>query len=328
VRVIDTHFHWFPRAHLERLARQDGYPRAERKGDGYVYFYNEGRGSIDLPPVWIELEAGLAESRRATGEDITVVCTAGVLAGLIDQLPLADASEVATIYNEEMASAQQRHPGRVYGTAVVPLTDTNEAIRVLDYAVKELDLRGVNLPPVSGDEAIDVGRLEDFYARVEELGVPLIVHPTDLVFGETLVGYNGAFQLSIGRLLDSSMTILRLIFSGVMERHPDLKVLQTHAGALLPYQAGRFDKNARIKGLPLAPSEYMKRLFVDTVAPQPLTIRTALEFYGLTNVVYGTDYPCWSPAAAIDTIEKADLGDGATEAVLATNASSIFRFDS
>jgi aminocarboxymuconate-semialdehyde decarboxylase len=327
MRVIDTHFHWFPRTHLERLCRQEGYPRAERNGDGYIYWYNEGRGRIDLPSVWLELEDGLAASEQATGAETAVIGTTGVLAGLLDQLKLDDAVDVAIGYNEAIAEAQELHPGRFYGTAAIPLADTNEAVRVLDHAVKELGLLGVNLPALFGNEPIDVARLEGFYDRVEELGVPLIVHPTDIAFGETLEGYDGAFQLTIGRLLDSSMTVLRLIFSGILERHPELKVIQTHGGALLPYQAGRFDKNAHIKGLPGKPSDYMHRVVVDTVCPQPLTIRTALEFYGESNVVYGTDYPCWSPAKAIATLNEAGVGDKVIESVLSTNAERLFNID-
>ena len=324
MRVIDTHFHWFPRAHLEMLCAEEGFPRAERDSDGYVYWFNEGRSSIDLPSVWLDLEGGLEATERATGPDFSVINTTGVLAGLLDQLPLDRASQVAVAFNEEVAQAQRIYPGKVYGTAAVPLGETNEGIRVLDYAVKELGMLGVNLPPVVGHEPIDVPRLEEFYDRVEELGIPLIVHPTDLVFGETLEGYDGAFQLTIGRLLDSSMTILRLIFSGILERHPSLKVVQTHGGALLPYQAGRFDKNTEIDSLPRRPSEYLKRLVVDTVCPQALTIRTALEFYGADQVVYGTDYPCWAPSAAIATLDEASIGPGIREAVLHSNAERIF----
>jgi aminocarboxymuconate-semialdehyde decarboxylase len=177
---------------------------------------------------------------------------------------------------------------------------------------------------MTGAETVDVPRLEPFYARVAELGVPLIVHPTDIAFGVALDGYDQGLQRAIGRLLDSSVTVLRLIFSGVLERHPDLKVVQTHAGGLLPYQAGRIDKNARIRDLPEPPSTYLKRLFVDTVAPQELTIRTAVEFFGVERVLYGTDYPCWSQRAAVDVLDEARLTDGQRDMVLSTNAEKVF----
>ncbi|MGH3251434.1 MAG: amidohydrolase family protein [Trebonia sp.] len=323
MRVIDSHYHWYPRSHFEKLAALADYPRAVREGDGYKYYFNHGRSYVPLPAVWFDLDAGLAGS-DATGHDVTVVATTGVLAGLLDQAPLATAVELAADYNERLAAAQRDYPGRFFGTAAIPLADAGEAVSLLDHAVTGLGLVGVNLPPVtSGGESIDSARLEPFYDRVEELGVPLIVHPTDLVFDEILAGYDTGIQRSLGRLIDSSVTILRLIFSGIMERHPGLRVMHTHGGGVLPYQAGRIDKNARIEGLAELPSTYLRRTYVDTVAPQALTIRTAVEFYGADHVMYGTDYPCWSPRAAAGVVDGAGLTEADTAKVLRDNAAGL-----
>jgi aminocarboxymuconate-semialdehyde decarboxylase len=324
VRTVDTHFHWFPRSHFEYMAARAEHPRTERVGDGYRYYYNEGRRFLPLWPAWFDLEAGLAASEAATGPDTVVVCTTGVLSGLFDQLPTSDAVDIAYSYNEELAKVQRSYRGRFFGTAAIPLQDTAQAVAVLEHAIGELDLRAVNLPPVTAGDAIDVGRLDPFYARVAELGVPLIVHPTDLVFGEMLSEYGDALQRTIGRLFDSSVTVLRLIFGGVLERYPDLKVIQTHGGGLLPYQAGRVDKNAR-QELPLQPSEYLKRLFVDTVTPQALTVRTALEFFGPDNILYGTDYPCWSPQAAADILDEASLTPDQQQKILGSNVDAVLK---
>lgn len=323
MRVVDSHFHWFPRSHFETMAARSSHPRTVRVGDGYEYGYHDGRGVIPLPAKWFDLDLGLETAQAATGPDTVVVCTTGVLAGMLDQMPAAEAHDEAYAYNEEVAKAQRTHPGRFFGTAAVPLQDSETALAVLDHAVRSLDLRGINLPSMIGDETVDQQRLEPFFARVAQLGVPLVIHPTDLAFNEVLTGYEDGIQRSIGRLLDSSVTVLRLIFSGVMERYPASRVVQTHAGGLLPFQAGRIDKNARIKDLPSLPSTYLRRTFVDTVAPQALTIRTALEYYGADHILYGTDHPCWSPNAAVSVLDEAELG----EEVLARiyrNAESVF----
>ena len=326
MQVIDSHFHWYPRSHFERVSARVEQPRAERLGDGYRYFYNEGRAHIDLPGVWFELEEGLARMDRAAA-DTSVICTLGVLSGFVDQLPTSEAIEAAAAWNEEMAAAQRAHPGRFFGTATVPLGDEKEAIGLLDDAVERLGLCGVNLPAISAGELVDVARLEPFYDRVEELGVPLIVHPTDLIYGEVLTGYERGLQLTVGRLLDSSLTVLRLIFAGVLERHPRLRLVHTHAGGLLPYQSGRIDKNANQKALPELPSAYLRRIFVDTVAPQALTIRTAMEYYGEDHVLYGTDYPCWDPDAALQVVTEADLGAARTAGVLSGNVRQVFALE-
>jgi aminocarboxymuconate-semialdehyde decarboxylase len=324
--VIDAHFHWFPRPYLERMCGRSGFPRAERAGSGYVYLYDGGKASLALPEVWVDLDRGLEEAASVSGEDTAVVCTAGVLSGILDQAPAAEAGDIAREHNEEMAAAERRYPGRFYGTATVPLQDEQVAIEVLDHAIKELGLHGVNLPSITNGELVDSPRLEPYYARVAELGVPLIIHPTDLVYGPYFGdAYGGALQLTLGRLLDASVTVLRLVLSGLLARHRDLRILQTHAGGLLPYQAGRIDKNGGGAKLPEPPSTYLKRLFVDTVAPQPLTIATAVAFFGADHVLYGTDYPCWSPKAALETIDAAGLADQERSLIYTSNARALLR---
>lgn len=318
---VDAHFHWYPRSVLERLMGREGTPRVERDGDGYVYVHGGGR--IGLWPAWFDLDAGLALSDAALGDETHVINTAGVLSGLFDELPVEEGEAIATEWNEEMARVQRERPGRFTGTAIVPLTDTDAAVRLVDHAIGELGLRGVNLAPITADGPIDQARLEPFYDRVEQLGAPLIVHPTDLVLSDVLSGYDEGIQRSMGRLVDSSVTIMRLIFSGIMERHPDLKVVHTHGGGILPFQAGRLDKNARIQGLPQLPSVYLKRMAVDTVAPQGLTIRGALEFYGADRVLYGTDFPCWQPKAAVGVIDEA-VPPSQRDDVMGGNAVAFF----
>jgi aminocarboxymuconate-semialdehyde decarboxylase len=309
---------------VERLGEVNGYPHAERVADGYRYYYNNGRLSMDLPAVWFDLERGLADSASAAGDDVTVICTAGVISGLFDQLPIDQAMPIAREYNEQLAETQARYPGRFYGTAAIPLNDTGQALVMLDEAVKEFGLVGVNLAATTADGFTDSPRLDDFYGRVAELGVPLIIHPTDTAFGEVLSDYSNALQLTIGRLLDTSVTALRLIFSGILDRHPGLKVVQTHGGGLLPYQAGRFDKNTRVPGLSARPSEYLKRFYVDTVCPAELTVETSVRFYGDRHVMYGTDYPCWQPSAAVRVLENCDLSAEQRELILHANAESVF----
>jgi aminocarboxymuconate-semialdehyde decarboxylase len=327
MRAIDTHFHWYPESIYEKLAQRSGYPRAVQVGDGYRYLYSADQGG-DRSRIWLDLEGGFAASEGASGAETTVVNTTGTFQGLLDQLPLREALDVAADYNEQVAANQRRFPGRFYGTAAIPLQDTNEALALLDHTIGTLGLVGVNLPALTGGEPIDTPRLDPFYARVAELGVPLIVHPTDVVFAEALSAYNGDLFRAIGRTLDTSVTILRLIFSGTMERYPHLKVLHTHSGGLLPYQVGWIDKSPYadrgIASLPHATSEYIKRMYVDTVAPYPLTIRTAIEFYGLDHIVYGTDYPCWSCSKSFDVLNGSGLTEAQIEQILSVNATRLF----
>ena len=110
-----------------------------------------------------------------------------------------------------MAGAQKKYPGRLWASAAVPLQDTAVAIEVLDDAVNRLGLMGVNLPGSVGEDArIDAERLEPFYAHCEKLGLPMFLHPTDVIFQDMLDGYDGALHLSLGRVIEVSVAAMRL----------------------------------------------------------------------------------------------------------------------
>jgi len=108
---------------------------------------------MDLPPVRFDLPQGLADS--AAVPDVAVICTTGVVSGLLGRLPITQAAPIAREYNEQLAKAQAKYPGRFYGTANIPLNDTGQAIAMVDEAVKEFGLAGVNLAAVTADGFTD-----------------------------------------------------------------------------------------------------------------------------------------------------------------------------
>jgi aminocarboxymuconate-semialdehyde decarboxylase len=321
MRIIDSHFHWWPREIFEQLLKRSGYPRAERNSrGGYTYVGHEGRAPLNSWAEWFDLDRQLERMDRL-GHEVGVVCSLGPFSIYFSDLPPDEGRDAAMMWNEEMASAQKKYPDRVWASAAVPLTDTQFAMEVLDHAVHRLGLMGVNIPGSIGrDTRIDAERLEPFYAHVERLGIPLFLHPTDAVFGEELEGYGGALHLSLGRVMEVSVAASRLIFSGLMERHPDLKVVMSHTGGALPYQSGRMDKNGKNAGLLRAPSTYIRSMYTDTVSPHSMGIKFAIEYYGAGHVMYGSDYPCWDPATALELLQQTGLPDTDLEKILYHNA--------
>jgi aminocarboxymuconate-semialdehyde decarboxylase len=116
---------------------------------------------------------------------------------------------------------------------------------------------------------------------------------------------------------------MRLILSGTMEHHPKLKVVMSHTGGSLPYQAGRMDKNSKAAKLPKPVTAYMKRMFTDTVSPHSAGIEFAIEYYGIDNVMYGTDYPCWDPAPCLKLIDDITLTPEQKQKLFYDNARRI-----
>jgi aminocarboxymuconate-semialdehyde decarboxylase len=318
---VDIHTHWFPPCYYELLASRTEEPRAERDGDDWNYL-NGARSEPGMVREWFDLDMQFETAAR-TGMEMALVSSMGIHSDL-DGLPAGEAREAARMVNEEWAAAQRRHPGRFFAAAAVPLQDTEMAIEELDHAITALDLRAVSIPSSVACEPLDTPRLAPFWARVEQLGVPLFIHPTDGTLLDVLDGYDKRLHGSLGRVVDSSVAVLRLVLSGTLDRHPDLKILHFHAGGVLPYAAGRLDKNASSADLvDQHPTTYLKRMWVDTAMPYPPTIAMALEFYGADRVLYGSDNPCWNPMAALEATRSLNLEATAMSAVLEGNARGL-----
>ncbi|WP_158915383.1 amidohydrolase family protein [Caulobacter sp. S45] len=325
MRIVDSHFHWWPRSVFEAVCKRSGHPRAVRNArGGYTYWRKDGEAPIyDLGPEWFDLDAQLAHM-DTLGFEVDVVCSIGPFAAHFSDIPPEEGREMAMMWNEEMAGAQRRHPDRLWASGAIPLSDPRIAVEVLEHAMGELDLIGVNMPGSVGDHGrIDDPALEPFYERAEALGATLFVHPTDTMFRDSLEGYDGALYLSLGRVIDVSVAAYRLVLSGIMERHPGLKIYMSHTGGALPYQSGRMDKNSRKANLPLPPSTYLKRMYTDTVSPHTAGIRFAVEYYGVDHVMYGSDYPCWTPATALELFHEIGLSIEDQEKILNLNARRV-----
>ncbi|HVA15851.1 MAG TPA: amidohydrolase family protein [Stellaceae bacterium] len=324
MRIIDSHFHWRPRSVLGYLCQRKDYPRAavNDKG-GYTYWRHAGKRISNVGGEWFDLDAELAHL-DSLSPGMGAVCSVGPFSVAFADFPGEEGRDVAQMWNEEMAGAQRKYAGRFWGTGVVPLNDTRMAIEVMNHAILDLGLVGINLPGSIGpDPHIDAERLEPFYDRVEELGVPLFLHPTDGIYEDILDGYNGALYLSLGRVVDLSVSAYRLVLSGMMERHPKLKLFISHTGGALPYQAGRMDKNSKAAKLPQLPSVYLKRMYTDTVSPHAAGIKFAIDFYGVGHIMYGSDYPCWSPAAALKYFGETGMSQADQEKIFCGNARRI-----
>ena len=326
MRILDSHFHWWPRSVMEELCKKrEGYPRAEPNGkNGYIYWFREGKAKFNLGAEWFDLDKQFAHM-NATGREFDMICSTGPFSVHFCEVPADEGRDHCQIWNEEMAGAHAQNPDRLWATAVVPLQDTKLAIDTLNHAVEKLGLIGVNIPgSVGRTDNIDAPRLEPFYDRVEELGIPLFLHPTDAAFIEILDTEDGALYNSLGRVIDVSVSAYRLVLSGVMERHPNMKVFMSHTGGALPYQAGRMDKNSRAAKLPEPPSTYIKRMYTDTVSPHSLGIRFAIDYYGVDHIMYGDDYPCWNPEASLDVFEAVDMSEADRAKIFSENARRFF----
>jgi aminocarboxymuconate-semialdehyde decarboxylase len=323
MRIVDSHFHWWPRSVFTELQKRTEYPMAEPNGKGgYKVFVSKGVNRTGAWAEWFDLD-GLMAHENNQGYEVDVVCSTGPISSVFSEAPPAVGNALSQIWNDEMEAMQRKHAGHLWASGVVTLADPKLAIDELER-IHKMGLIGVNIPGSIGKTGrIDSPELEPFYDKVEQLGTTIFMHPTDAAFSDICDGYDGALYASLGRAIDVSVSAYRMVLSGIMERHPNLKIFVSHTGGALPYQAGRMDKNSGAAKLPKPPSTYLKRMFTDTVNPHALGVKLALDFYGVDHVMWGDDYPCWNPEGAHKILRECGLNEADTEKVMNSNARRI-----
>ncbi|MDH3471752.1 MAG: amidohydrolase family protein [Acidimicrobiia bacterium] len=196
--------------------------------------------------------------------------------------------------NDDLAEFVEAHPQRFVGLGAVPLQDTQAAISELERCRRELDFRGIEISTHVEGEEISSPRLEPFWEAVADLEMVVFIHPTGFTDPGRFTEHY--FFNTIGHPLEEAICAGRLIFDGVMERHPGLKFVFAHGGGFLPAYAGRFDHAYHARedvshGLPRPPSEYLSSFYFDTMVFEPDQLGFLIDKYGSDHILLGTDYP-------------------------------------
>ncbi|MGI9647641.1 MAG: amidohydrolase family protein [Acidimicrobiia bacterium] len=196
--------------------------------------------------------------------------------------------------NDDLAALVEAHPSRFVGLGAVPLQDPDVAVAELKRCSSELGFPGIEIAThVQGDE-LSNPRFAEFWETVEELEMVVFIHPTPFTQPERFSEH--FFVNMIGHPLEETLCAGRLIFDGVMERHPGLKIVFAHGGGYLPAYAGRFDHAYHARrdvshGLPKPPSEYLSMFYFDTMIFEADQLGFLINKYGSDHVLLGTDYP-------------------------------------
>jgi aminocarboxymuconate-semialdehyde decarboxylase len=205
-------------------------------------------------------------------------------------------AEVSRSINERIAQIVSEHPDRFVGLGTVPLQDAGLAVSELTHAVKTLGLRGVEInPSVRGMDLTDAKlNLDKFFAKAQELNVVVFLHPIGFTQGERLMDHY--FNNVIGNPLETTVAASHLIFDGVMERFPKLKIVLPHAGGYLAHYWARMDHGWRARPdcrtvIKKKPSSYLEKFYFDTITFDRGMLENMVERFGADHVVLGTDYP-------------------------------------
>ena len=203
------------------------------------------------------------------------------------------ARELCRTINEHIAEQCALHPGRLLGMGSVALQHPELCVEQLDYCVKQLGLKGVEVSSLVGGLELGDPKFERFWARCEQLGCIVFLHPLGTTLGERA----RKFYLTnhLGQPLEHALALSHIIFGGVLDRYPGLKLFAAHGGGYLASCIGRADHawharpDARTCQHP--PSEYLKRLWFDTIVYRSEGLRHLAAEVGVDRLVVGTDYP-------------------------------------
>ena len=205
-------------------------------------------------------------------------------------------AELARAVNEQIAQVVAGHPDRFVGLGTIPLQDPGLAVSELEFAIRKLGLKGVEINPnVNGLDLTDKKlNLQNFFKKAEELNAVIFMHPIGYTQGERLMDHY--FNNVIGNPLETTVAASHLIFGGVMERHPKLKVVLPHAGGYLAHYWARMDHAWKARPdcrtvLKQKPSRSLEKFYFDTIAFDPGMLQHLIERFGAEHVLLGTDYP-------------------------------------
>ena len=291
---IDVHAHYVPLDSLKvasEIGRSQGL-KLEKKERGRDVVTRDGRPLLTrLKAEFSDLALRLSIMDHQ-GVDMQVISPASSY--FFYWMPVSEGLEFARWLNDSLAEAVAKHPERLVALASVPMQDSAKAAAELERAMTKLGIRGAEIASNIGGRYFDDPGFDPFWEAAQALDAVIFVHPNQVVGADRMKEFNLANL--IGNPTDTSLAFAKLIFGGVLERFPRLKLLLAHAGGFLPYTWGRLDRGYRIQDSSTAkisksPGEYLKLLYFDTITHSRMALEYLVANFGADHVLLGSDYP-------------------------------------
>jgi aminocarboxymuconate-semialdehyde decarboxylase len=322
--VIDMHVHAVPGELIKRLAAKDTDGLSVTKSEAGWNISFPGSSTPRLvrhPMVDLARRAVWAREKGITSQVISPWLDVQPTSAMPDRAARDWARRLNT------ALAEQEHGNQVLATVAMTKHSGEDLLKAIEHDGMAGLILSTNPPGVGdlGDRA-----LEALWEAAAGLGVPVVLHPPTGGPMQALPD-SKEFGNTFCRLVDTTLAVSKLLLAGVLDRHPNLRFIVVHGGGFLPYQSMRLDGGHRADALSHyilerdKPSDYAKDLFFDTVAMSAQSIRFLAAWAGAQRVLLGSDYPFpLGDQDPVGTVREADLGEGASTAVLGGNAARLF----
>src|SRR5947207_2596847 len=309
-RVVDIHAHWYPADWL-KLFERDGPAegaKLDRNGTGYTIRTERIVNAFDEE--FVDLGLRLAGMDLQLGDLHALSLTAPMVYWASPGFGLA----LAQAYNDAASAAHGAFSDRFVGLAMLPMQAPELAVTELERAAKLPGMRGMYLATHVNNLDLDDRRFWDIYAKAEELGWTIFLHPIDTIGRERTTRYY--LKNLLGNPYDTGVAAASLIFGGVLDEFPKLEVNLPHAGGTFPWLIGRLDHAAKVRPelqhINRLPTAYLRRFTYDTIAHNDQINSNLIRLVGAVRVVLGSDY-CFDIGLA-DPVGEVDRLDALTAA--------------
>jgi len=239
-----------------------------------------------------------------------------------------EGAQVALLMNNYIAGIANKYPDRFIGLIVLPLQDREAAELELRRCTSELGMRGILLYTNLAGSWPDELQYRWLFEAAVQYDLPILLHPAKPTTTDQIKSYN--LTSTLGNMFENTISLARIIASGLLDEYPGLKLVCPHLGGTLPYIAGRFDHQVTVlkrsnQNLKQKPSDYMRQIYFDIVSPQPEAMRFALDFTSSERLLFSSDHPWVDPALILDCLKSLNLKDMDEENVLGGNARRLFK---
>ncbi|HET7364817.1 MAG TPA: amidohydrolase family protein [Burkholderiales bacterium] len=288
MRTVDIHAHWYPQEWLALFAKDGAAEGAslERAGERFMLRAKHITNAFDERFVVVDERVKAMDARRIDVHALSLTTPMVYWASAPLGLALSQA------FNDAASAAHRKHPQRLVGLAMVPMQAPDLAVRELERSAKLPGIQGLYLATNVNGEELDERKFWDVYAKCEELGWAIFLHPVDTIGSDRTKKYY--LKNLCGNPYDTGVAVAHLIFGGVMDRFPQLEVNLPHAGGTFPWLIGRWDHGAKVrpelKHMQQPPSSYLKRFTYDTIGHDDRINTNLVRLVGAERVTLGSDY--------------------------------------
>ena len=305
MKTIDIHAHWYPSEWVTLFEKDGPKEGAALERDGGKYRLRAGKMANALDERFVDVDVRLAKMDEIRVNVHAVSLTTPMVYWASPGLGLA----LSQAFNDAAAAAHQKHPRRLVGLAMLPMQAPELALQELERAAKLPGMRGVYMATNVNGLELNEKRFWDVYAKAEELGWAIFLHPVDTIGQDRTAKYY--LKNLLGNPYDTGVAAAHLIFGGVLDAFPKLEFNLPHAGGAFPGLIGRLDHGTKVrpelKHMKQLPSAYLRRFTYDTIGHDDRINMNLIRLVGADRVTLGSDY-CFDmglddPVAALKRLD-------------------------